>query len=130
MKYIICFAALFVVIEASAQTVCLGLNCGLEPPGFSNPGAPGFEGPPFDYDSWRRNSNIQRLFDAEELEQCLRSCNLEFNARVNACAAVYESSLSPLSESNYYACIAWASQRRAECYSPTGWLQCDETSLR
>ena len=119
-----CIACAF---PLAAQTICLGANCDFGSPGYSNPGTPGGDGLRTDHDTWRPGLDFGSWYDDEERQECFIVCNIEYEERAVDCAAIYESSLSPFSESHFYACLAYASERRAECYSPGGLLQCEET---
>jgi hypothetical protein len=115
-----------VAFSASAQTVCFGANCEIGSPGYSDPGAPGGDSLRLDRDAWSPGIDFGRWYDDEERQECFIVCNVEYEERTFDCVAIYESSLSPFSESHFYACLAYANERRAECYSPGSLLQCEE----
>lgn len=123
MKIILLYIFVFFGIEASAQTLCLGANCDLGQPGFTNPGAPGIFDPPSAFDQWLSDAIQDGGLDPDR-EECIRRCNQEFTERILDCLAVHNSSTDPLRGDNLDACLQWAKQRRNECYSPSGLLQC------
>ena len=97
---------------AEAQSICLGINC--EP----DDSLPSWDRDQFGGDPGYGPIGALPGLDPDR-QECIRTCTLEYYDRLDDCVAVYDTSLSPLRDSDLSACIDWAERERARCLVPT-----------